>query len=191
MKQVAHTAALAVQPSPMTFANAFACALAFAITCAFASSAAVAQECPPTETKVQPAKDYEVSSVSSFVVLHKRTQLEWQRCSLGQLWNGYGCFNEPRRLAWDAASAAANADASFGGRWRLPSGPELLGIIESGCINPAVNTSIFPGTFATQYWSANSVTGSSSNAWAVNFNDGSVLPSAKSGALPVRLVRSR
>jgi cysteine-rich repeat protein len=57
--------------------------------------------------------------------------------------------------------------------WRLPSRMELLSIVDRTKVNPAIDTSKFPGTPGYYFWSSSPVAGNASVAWGVLFNGGS------------------
>ncbi|MBJ6938275.1 DUF1566 domain-containing protein, partial [Vibrio cholerae] len=73
-------------------------------------------------------------------VTHHTTGLIWQRCSLGQSWDGTDCTGEATTFTWEEALAAA-AQHTFAGRndWRLPNKNELVSIVEYRCYRPAIN----------------------------------------------------
>ncbi|MGR5076238.1 Lcl C-terminal domain-containing protein [Photobacterium swingsii] len=85
-----------------------------------------------------------------------RTDLVWQRCTLGQTWNKTNneCEGKADKMYWQAALQRAeiiNNDKSdplhhFGNRqeWRLPNIKELQSIRESSCVKPALNKRYFP-----------------------------------------------
>ena len=56
----------------------------------------------------------------------QKTGLTWQRCSLGQTWNGYDCDGMPEKYTWDAAQQAAKA---VGKGWRVPTVSELANLV--------------------------------------------------------------
>lgn len=150
-----------------------------------------AQRCPLNETKVQPSTDYDTNRNAGAIILHKKTDLEWQRCSVGQRWEANTCTGQAQRLSWDDAQAFARSDASNGGRWRVPTIGEFMGIVESGCVSPPVNGNIFPNTQADYYWTVASQAGRVTHAWYVQFTEGNVSTNAKSFTYFVRLVRER
>ena len=55
-----------------------------------------------------------------------------------------------------------------GGGWRLPSQDELLALYAT----KSSGTASFPGMDTGWYWSSSAVSGSSGDAWIVNFGDG-------------------
>jgi hypothetical protein len=71
---------------------------------------------------------------------------------------------------WDAAITYCD-NLSLGGQtdWRLPSRIELISLIDNSVYNPAINNTIFPSTFSSNYWSSTTSALNTSNAWYVNF----------------------
>ena len=56
--------------------------------------------------------------------------------------------------------------------WRLPSQIELISIIDNGSSLPSINTTYFPNTVSSNYWSSTTVAYSSAYAWFVYFGSG-------------------
>ncbi len=110
-------------------------------------------------------------------VTHEKTGLMWQRCSLGQSWDGTGCSNKASRFtSWQQTLRQA-AQNDFAGRsdWRLPNRNELASIIEYRCWMPAINSQHFPNTPAGKYWSSSPVSPSRFSVWwYVDFHSGIV-----------------
>jgi len=104
------------------------------------------------------------------VVRHERTGLEWQRCAVGQSWNGAEarCDGSVTGHSWQEALQEADAQDS----WRLPDLKELRSIVEQCTREPAINTEVFPDTPSFRYWSASPVAGLPAKAWFVHFNAG-------------------
>jgi hypothetical protein len=123
-------------------------------------------------------------------VTHKCTGLVWQRCSVGQTWNGTSCTGTAQTYTYDQALALKT---SFAGNsdWRLPNANELHTIVEYGSYNPAINTALFPNTPDNYYWSASPVAGSSYYAWIVYFDYGYGSWDGKGSSYFVRLVRGK
>lgn len=113
-----------------------------------------------------------------------QTGLSWQRCSVGQSWDGSGCSGSPITYIWsDALSLATDG-------WRLPNIKELMSIVELACAFPAINLTVFPDTPRKGYWSSSPYASHSSFAWNVHLNMGGNYPANKSGSsMYVRLVR--
>lgn len=74
--------------------------------------------------------------------------------------------------------------------WRLPTSEELLSIVSKDRVSPALDRGYFPNTESTYYWTINSYSGDTANAWLVNFYLGYEYILGKSQSAHVRLVRS-
>jgi hypothetical protein len=172
-------------------------ALAVSLLIPFAPSPLRAQE----DTPIPPATDaclkgeIETTPSAEFslledgaVVRHERTTLEWQRCALGQRWEAEsnGCTGRPASHTWTKAMQLAS---KAGGDWRLPSGEELLTIVEKCHDSPAINPQVFPNTPPGLYWSSSVDTGGLERAWSVSFFSGQYFRAGKSQNGRVRLVR--
>ncbi len=93
---------------------------------------------------------------------------------------------------WDAAGTYCS-NLSTGGYndWRLPDPKELKSIVNHDNVNPSIDTTYFPGTANTWYWSSTTFVQSSSSAWMVHFGAGVISQTSKAGGgLYVRCVRS-
>ena len=137
-----------------------------------------------------PTADFNTTATDG-TVIHTKTGLMWKRCAEGQTWDGATCTGTASALNWQAALAAAAATSTFAGYsdWRLPSIKELQSIVESCGYGPAINTTIFPATPASDFWSASSYGPIPALAWYVRFGDGLVNAAVKPLILHVRLVR--
>jgi len=133
----------------------------------------VRAECNPAIEPVTPGSRFNLSSDGT--VTDNQTGLIWMRCSLGQKWNGSGCDGEPERYSWSAALTAAET-TTFAGKadWRLPDVKQLASIVELACVNPSINTQLFPGTASDEYWSSSPNVNGIQGAWSVDFDDGEV-----------------
>lgn len=178
------------------------------------SAVAQAQTCNPNTART--ASEQRYSAVSDGAEVKDRvTELIWQRCSVGQRWNGKTCLGRasaygwakaqevantsvtslsgasvPPKLASDSAAVSRDADFSLAFTWRLPTHKELHSLIEQACRDPAINTVWFPATRASFYWSASTFSDDANFAWGVDFSDGRGSYDAKDGAYSVRLVRA-
>lgn len=87
-------------------------------------------------------------------VLDAKTHLVWQRCSVGQHWDGNGCVGEARQMNWYDAQKLATEE------WRLPTKSELERLIDEDrkrrYIAPFIDTVAFPGADpkALLYWTS-------------------------------------
>jgi len=144
-------------------------------------------------------KNIEQSTPDSRYIFHDdgtltdiKTKITWMRCALGQKWDGKTCLGNATHYDWQQAKEAVadlNSD-SFGEPtlWRLPKVPELASIVERQCFQPRVNLSAFPATPAQLFWTAMEKKGDGKIAYAIDFNEGAITLSNKSGAAPVRLM---
>ena len=73
--------------------------------------------------------------------------------------------------------------------WRLPSKRELLSIVNKGRTFPAIDTRLFPACRPALYWSDNTLSNDSDEAWPVHFGNGTVDSFPESDAMYVRCVR--
>lgn len=138
------------------------------------------------------------------IVLDTVTGLEWQRCSVGQTWNGSGCSGVATRYNWQQAKSLV-APAGFS----LPSVTQLRTLVycsnvdafdsagnnnacgEFGSFNsPTIDLVAFPNAPANLYWSSTPFLQSSDVGWYVNFFDGFTNSSHEMNVMSVRFVRS-
>lgn len=120
------------------------------------------------------------------------TNLIWRRCAEGQSWNGSTCAGTALSLTWAKALTRANNQASNSGlAWRLPNAKELTSLINTGRSLPATNTTAFPGTLPSAFWTATPYAGIVNSPFVVDFAFGYVYPSAAAAtqSAAVRFVR--
>ncbi len=125
--------------------------------------------------------------------LDTKTGLIWQRCSLGMTWDSKrGCLGEVMSVGLDDATKKA---AELGGKWRVPSGPELESLIDRSCGSPVVDTSVFPDIKKDEdgeadYWTTNPV-GMAGLYYFFDFVSGQADGHTRGFQLSVRLVRDK
>ncbi len=119
----------------------------------------------------------------SDVVYDKKTDLTWQRCSVGQHWKeGAGCVGVIKQVTWDEAKAQAQNG------WRLPSKDELTTLLAPNCSKPAINEQAFPDMELDKLWYWTSSENGAFLAWLVNFADGNTNSYDRTDTGSVRLV---
>ncbi|WP_103918369.1 Lcl domain-containing protein, partial [Candidatus Venteria ishoeyi] len=123
---------------------------------------------------------------------HHLTKLIWDRCDWGE--SGTNCENgDATYYYWNEAQGQVRIanQQNYKGHddWRLPTAYELGSISEEACSNPALNTTVFPRTSSSGFWSSSPYANVSSNAWYVPFYNGHVNVNYGSNTLRVRLVR--
>lgn len=126
-------------------------------------------------------------------VSDSETGLMWDQCSWGQ--SGSDCsggsasghtWNEALNLAITANTANHKGYND----WRLPSRTELESLVDITTFNPAIDTTAFPNTPSSWYWSSTVYTPDPAYAWGVNFDYGYTYAGGQSYDVHVRLVRS-
>ena len=123
-------------------------------------------------------------------VTDAQTGLLWQRCSLGQNWNGNTCTGDAALYTWQGALTAAQ-DNEFAGisNWVLPNVKQLTSIVEVACYAPAINSSVFPNASIGRFWTSSPNAHNFGVAWSVSFDYGRNNADLKYSNQSVRLVR--
>lgn len=138
------------------------------------------------------------------IVRDEVTGLEWQRCSVGQTWNGSECSGVASRYNWQQAMSLT-APAGFS----LPSHTQLRSLVycsnldafdSAGSNNacgeflsfqyPTIDLIAFPNTPANAYWSSTPYLQSDDLAWFVDFFDGHANSGNKLNTMSVRFVKT-
>jgi hypothetical protein len=127
-------------------------------------------ECPaPGQPFYGQDAQYETNPMSFTVspdgqtVTDNVTDLVWQRED----------DNTPRTWAnaiWYCGALTLGGYAN----WRLPNEYELHSIVDYGRYNPAIDTTVFPGTIPQEYWSSSTSANLTYYAWDVWFLNGYV-----------------
>jgi hypothetical protein len=136
-------------------------------------------------------------------VMDNNTGLMWQKCSVGQN-NDSACSGTAVTYNWYQASGTYDATYNsssqdvcgalvLGGYsdWRLPAKKELISIVDYSIPypGPTINTTYFPNTISSNYWSSTTFASYPSYAWGVGFYGGGVYDYGKYGGSYVRCVR--
>jgi hypothetical protein len=128
---------------------------------------------------------------SNGTVTDINTGLIWQRCSLGQNWDGSTCTGNAATYTWQAALQQSSGSTLAGyDDWRLPSVEELRSLVAYDRFSPAINNAIFPNTPISWYWSSSPNANTSDGGWIVSFYDGFDGIHSRGNAYHVRIVRS-
>jgi hypothetical protein len=125
-------------------------------------------------------------------VLHIASNLIFMRCSIGQVWDGTTCLNEPNAMNWQQAlQISVQTNFNDSKSWRLPNVKELNVITERACVRPSINDAIFPNTSPDDYWTSTPSILNSNEVWAVAFTNASNSQRLKTRSLFARLVRTK
>lgn len=111
----------------------------------------------------------------------------------GLIWasdgNGAGCYSGGTRTWKEAIAWAEGLDFAGSTEWRLPNRRELESLVNAEIFNPCINTTYFPNTPSTYYWSSTTSVDTTTYAWRVVFNVGIVDYDDKGNAFYARAVR--
>ena len=134
------------------------------------------------------ARSYSTTTYST--VIDNATGLMWKKCSQGQATSTTSCTGSATTMTWTAATSTCSTDTTDGySDWRLPNQNELLSLVDYSASSPAINTTYFPATQSSGYWSSTSYKPSPSGAWVVSFYDGGTNYNGKTTSNYVRCVR--
>jgi len=110
----------------------------------------------------------------------------------GLMWQKGDSQNDSGGRTWQEAldyCAALTLPSGGYSDWRLPNRRELMSIVLYGQYNPSISTTYFPDCRSSYYWSGSTSAGYPGDAWYVNFANGGVGTSGKTGDRYVRCVR--
>lgn len=118
------------------------------------------------------------------------TNLQWQKCSLGQTSINGTCDGTTSQTSWQAALAYCEGlFLNESDDWHLPSLNELKSLVDYQTYNPAIDSGYFPNTESGYYWTSSKNDGSTANAWTIHFIDGYITGRNNPPSLNVRCVR--
>jgi hypothetical protein len=118
------------------------------VALAFASltSASALADCDPGDAAIEGAARFEINGDLAY---DKTTDLNWQRCSVGQRLDPSGtCVGTTSKFTFEDAQTVGTDG------WRTPTLEEYGTIVASYCRDPAVDLTVFPGTISENYWSS-------------------------------------
>lgn len=127
---------------------------------------------------------------SDGTVTDNNTGLMWQQNDDAALHNWYeaaGVLDEKHNP--DLSSVCKELATGDYTDWRLPTRKELIGIIDYGRQAPAIDSTTFPGTKPSNYWTSSSNAGNPDSAMSVYFGNGYIYNNLKSNSYYVRCVR--
>ena len=113
-----------------------------------------------------------------------KTNLTWQRCSVGQHFAGDACAGTVESFNWEQAKKKA------GGGWRLPTLDELTSIAAQPCGMATADKKTFGGIDPLKPWYWTATATEKDLAWIVGFNNGSTFNGYRTAPNAVRLVKS-
>ena len=117
--------------------------------------------CDKSQPDRTPTSRYVITGAT---VYDKKTDLTWQRCSVGQKWkDGIGCVGIVQTLKSDESMGQAT------GNWRIPTENELYSLLALNCKNFSINEAVFPDTGVNYYWSS---TADGSYTYMLEFRNG-------------------
>ena len=125
-------------------------------------------------------------------VFDAKTDLTWQRCSLGTHWSlAKQCTGEIEYLSLRMAKEKVK---TLSDGWRLPNIEELFSLLDMNCTEPSINTNYFPDLVETgegaPYWSVTEVSDLPILFYFIDFWNGSADGHTEGFPLAVRLVKS-
>ena len=108
--------------------------------------------CPDFLTE-KPQNRFQINSDSP-VAYDTSTKIKWYRCNAGQTFIDGNCSGKPLELNWlDAQSFAREFSESSGVTWKVARYWQLRELQRKDCINPALDTRVFPDLKIGHYWS--------------------------------------
>lgn len=97
-----------------------------------------------------PNKRYQILN-NGTEVKDLKTGLIWQRCSVGQTWDGTTCQGEANLYTWQQALTVSK---QLNNGFVIPNIKALSSLLNRACYNPAINEKIFPNTLNNSYWTS-------------------------------------
>jgi len=152
---------------------------------------AYAQDCTKKLTSSKDSSHFDINQDGTITDID--TGLTWQRCVVGQTWNGLTCEGQAKQVVWQDAmkqsvpTGQSNADK----HWRLPKLNELAGIVDIHCQSPRINLDLFPATEAKPFWTTNNTPTGADEAYTLSFGREGVQRTSKAEKHYVRLVSGR
>jgi hypothetical protein len=116
-------------------------------------------------------------TIANGTVYDTKTKLTWQQAVPSSTYT------------WANAKTYCSGLSLAGTGWRLPTAKELQTIVDESRTSPSIDTTAFPSTPSSNFWSSSPLAGSSSVAWGVYFYGGNTGGLDVSNSYFVRCVR--
>jgi len=129
------------------------------------------------------------------MVYDSETGLMWSRCTLGKHWNNesQSCEGDASTHDWkDALNEVSGLNRSAylsHADWRLPNIKEMGSLVDLSCTTPAIDSTVFPDTDNSQFWTSTVFEQYPGRAWYYDFEFGNDYPANKRYYKQMRLVR--
>ena len=127
-----------------------------------------------------------VISADGQEVTDTQTKLVWQRCAVGQKWDGKLCAGKATPVS---LAKAREMGAGMTPAWHLPAKEEMVSLLDKSQKKSKIDAAAFPGAPGTIFWAAKAGSTDNLNAWLVNFKNGRVVANTHKASYAVRLVR--
>ena len=127
-----------------------------------------------------------VISADGKEVTDTQTKLVWQRCAVGQNWDGKVCAGKPTKIS---LAKAKEMGAAMTPAWHLPTKEEMVSVVDKSQKKVKIDATAFPGAPGVIFWATQAGSTDNLNAWLVNFKSGRVVANTHKATYAVRLVR--
>ena len=163
-----------------------------AVLAVLPSSTIAAQFCAPHIDVSTPTSQFVDNNDGT--ITDKSTHLMWKKCVEGL--SGSQCqTGVATKHTWRGAlqkPGAVNGQLELGyGNWRLPNVSELESLVEERCIEPSINSTVFPLTPSATAWTSSPAIHDPRYAWNVKFDFGHTYAVSREDEKYVRLVRNK
>ena len=149
----------------------------------FVAGHAAIAACIPNEPLTRPDSRYQAVNSDASEVKDLDTGLVWQRCVMGQKWDGKSCTGDAIAQDWNLAVKTV-----AGTGWRLPTQKELEGLAEKSCAELALNQTWFGSGPSGWVWTATDL-GSPDGAVVVHSGSSLIANLVKKLPLYIRWVK--
>ena len=125
------------------------------------------------------------------IALDPDTGMEWYRCAFGQRYVTQGCSGDALLVTHDELDGIlAEISTKAGEKWRLPTQGEFQSLRELNCVNPAINTNVFPNPLIANFWVRGEGTRARKACVVYTYNAGRSCRVSKSEPRPFYMVKA-